>query len=99
MKDMYRILWRDQFVATVTDVGWLDFPWAWGKFRVAEMTPQMRGLLEWIDRESKTEDGIITDAPYPEELQLDWFLESPDGTRNEIMIPIFDFADGSVEWR
>ena len=95
----HRLLWRDQLIATITDVGWSDFPWACGKFVAAEMAPQIRELLEWIDRESKTEDGITDDPPFAEELLDEWLIEKPDGTRTGIMIPVLDFSDGSIEWR
>ncbi len=95
----HRLLWRDQLIATVTDVGWSDFPWVSGKFIAAEMEPRIREVLEWINRESKTEDGITDDPPFAEELLDDWFIETPDGTTMEIMIPVLDFSDGTIEWR
>lgn len=96
---IYRLLWRDQLIATITGVGWSDFPWACGKLVVVDMAPELRELLEWIGRESRTEDGITEDPPFEDELLEEWFIEKPDGTRTEIMIPVLDFADGSIEWR
>ena len=96
---MHRLLWRDQLIATITDVGWWDFPWACGKLVAVEMDPRIRALLEWVLRESNTEEGIVDEPPFPEELLEDWFIEKPDGSRSEILIPVLDFADGTIVWR
>ncbi|MEM9214153.1 MAG: hypothetical protein AAGD25_07365 [Cyanobacteria bacterium P01_F01_bin.150] len=86
-------------IATITDVDWADFPWACGKFVAADMEPQIRDFLEWIGRESKTENGITEDPPFEDELFDEWFIENPDGTRTAIMMPVLDFLSGAIEWR
>ena len=96
---VHRLLWRDHLIATVSEVRWSDFPWVGGKFIAVKMDAQIRELLEWIDRESKTDDGIVDDPPFPEELLTEWFIEKPDGSKTEIMIPVLDFSDGTIEWR
>ena len=95
----HRLLWRDQLIATVTNVGWSDFPWVRGKFVAVEMASEIREILEWIERESRTEGGITDDPPFAEELLDEWSIERPDGTRVEITIPVLGFADGTIEWR
>ncbi len=95
----HRLLWRDEPIATVTDIGFYDFPSVCGKVVASHMSTQIRELLEWLDRESKTEDGVTDDPPFPAEMLDEWYIEKPDGTKTEIMIPLFDFARGTVEWR
>lgn len=96
---LYRLLWRNQLIATLNEVHPFDFPWVCARFVAEEMDPQIYQFLQWIDRESKTEDGIINDPPFPNELLDDWYIEKPDGSKSEIMFPVFDFSDGTVEWR
>lgn len=95
----HRLLWRAEMIATVTDVGWSDFPSVCGKFIASEMPSQIRQLLEWLERESKIEDGFANDPPFPPEMFEDWYIEKPDGTKIEIMIPLLDFSRGTIEWR
>jgi hypothetical protein len=52
------LYWRDQLVGVVTDVGWTDFSWVGGKIAVGELSDEVRAVLEDIDRESKTLDGL-----------------------------------------
>ncbi|BDM81391.1 hypothetical protein [Acaryochloris marina] len=96
---IHRLLWRDQLIATITNVGWSDFPWVGGKFVATKMDSQIHELLEWIDCKSKTDDGMVDDPPFPEELLDDWYIEKPDGSKIEIMIPVLDFSAGTIEWR
>ena len=95
---MHRLLWRDQLIAIVVEVR-SDFPWMCGKFVPASMDPTIRVLLEWIEHRSKTDDDLSKDPPFPAKLLEDWYIQKPDGTKIEIMIPIVDFAEGTIEWR
>jgi hypothetical protein len=95
----HRLLWRDQLVATVTDVALWDFPWLCGKFMLAPVAVEIRQLLEWMDHWSKTKDDLTDDPPFPSQLLRDWYMEEPDGSKTEIMIPVLDFADHTITWR
>jgi hypothetical protein len=88
----------DQLVGVVTDVGWTDFPWAGGNISLAQLSAEVRAVLEYIDRESKTDDGL-QDWPFPDELAEQWRIVKPDGEEVEIMPPVVDFAEGFVTWR
>ena len=94
----HRLYWRDQLVGVVTDVGWTDFPWAGGKIMVGELSGEVRAVLEYIGRESKTADGL-QDWPFADEMAEHWRIVQPDGKEVEIMPPVVDFADGFVTWR
>jgi len=59
---------------------------------------EVRAVLEYIDCESKRDDGV-RDWPFPDELAEHWRVVKPDGTEVEIMPPVVDFADGYVTWR
>jgi hypothetical protein len=92
------LYWRDQLVGVVTDVGWTDFPEVGGTFTVGQLSDEVRAVLEYIDRESKMDDGV-QDWPFPDELADHWRVVKPDGTEVEIMPPVVDFADAYVYWR
>jgi hypothetical protein len=49
--------------------------------------------------ESRSDDGLTEDPPFSAESLQDWCSEKPDGERVEIMIPIVDFAQNTIEWR
>lgn len=97
--DSYKLLWHDQLVVTITEVGCLDHPWFVGKFIATDIAPRFREILEWIDLESKSDDGLSTDPPFDAELLHNWYIEKQDGTKTEIMIPVVDFSAGTIEWR
>jgi hypothetical protein len=96
--DRHQLYWRDQLVGVVTGVGWTDFPWAGGKFALGELSGEIRTVLEYIDRESKTDEGVH-DWPFPDEFAEHWRIVTPNGTEVEIMPPVIDFAVGHVTWR
>jgi hypothetical protein len=99
MDDGHHLLyWRDQLVGVITDVGWVDFPWAGGKIALGDMSDEIRTVLEYIDHESKTDEGL-QDWPFPDELAEHWRVVKPDGKEVEIMPPVVDFTDGVVTWR
>lgn len=97
-EEKHLLYWRDQLVGIVTDVGWTDFPWAGGKVAIATLSDEVCAVLEYIDFESKTDDGV-NDWPFPDELAEHWKIVKPDGTEVEIMPPVVDFAEGFVTWR
>jgi hypothetical protein len=92
------LYWRDQLVGVVTDVGYVDFPWAGGTIALGELSGEVRAVLEYIDRESKTEDGV-QDWPFSDEMVDGWRIVKPDGTEVDILPPVVDFDDNSVSWR
>lgn len=94
----YLLYWRDQLVGVVTDVSWADFPWAGGTIAVSPLTDELRAVLEHIDRQSSTDEGL-RDWPFPDELAEDWRIVKPDGKDIEITPPVIDFAEGYVTWR
>ncbi len=98
MSDEHRLYWKEQLVGIVTDVGWVDFPEAGGNITVGELSPEDRAVLEYIDTESKTDDGVC-DWPFAEEFAEHWRIVKPDGTNVEITPPVLDFAESFVTWR
>src|SRR5262245_27762605 len=92
-----KLFWQNRRIGHITDAGWSDFPWASGKVSIVNMPPDLREALEWLHRESISEDGV-TDWPFSEDFVWGWRLEQPDGTSEEISQPIIDFGSGDVEW-
>jgi hypothetical protein len=93
-----KLYWKDQLIGHVRDAGWSDFPWVCGKVSIINMSPDLREVLEYVHKESISEDGL-RDWPYPEEYWEDWRMVKPDGTSREIMLPIIDFETGDIDWR
>jgi hypothetical protein len=89
---------RNQLVGVVINIGWTDFPEVGGKIAVSQLSNEVRTALEYIDQESKTEEGVHN-WPFPDGLAEHWRIVKPDGTEVEIMAPVVDFADGFVTWR
>jgi hypothetical protein len=97
--DPIRLYWRDISIGYIYDAGWTDFPWAGGRFVPTETDCEVRELLQWFHEENKKDDPDLTLAPYPERLFSDWFIVKPDGAKIEIMPPIPDFDNMTIEWR
>lgn len=96
--DRHLLYWKDQLVGVVTGVGWTNFPWAGGRITIGKLSGEVRAALEYVDRESKSDDGL-QDWPFPEELMDHWRVVKPSGEAVEVSLPVVDFADGFVEWR
>lgn len=97
-KEPLKLIWKDRIIGHITDAGWSDFPWVSGKFSLVSMPPDLREAMEWLHKESISEDGV-SDWPFPEDFVWGWRLEKPDGTSEEISQPIIDFGSGDIEWR
>lgn len=93
----YQLFWKKEFVGTVTNIGYVDFPWAGGDIEMAVLSKELREVLEYVDAEVKTEDGL-TDWPFPESFDEHWMLVKPDGEVLEISMPVIDFAKGYATW-
>jgi len=96
--DRYLMYWRDQFVGTLTEVGFEDFPGAGGRIEIAELSPEVRAALEYVDREVNHGDGVY-DWPFAEELLDHWRLVAPGGKEIEIGLVVIDFAARRASWR
>ena len=94
-----RLYWRETLIGFVYDAAWSDFPWVCGRFEPTDTECEVRALLQWFHDENKTEDPDLTKAPFPDEYIDSWYLEKPDGTRQEVMPPIPDFDDMTIEFR
>ena len=97
LKQPLKLYWRDQLIGHISEAAWSDFPWALGKVSIVSMQPELREAMEYLHRESYTEDGV-TDWPYPEEFVWDWSIVDSDGETTEIGQPIIDFNAGEIEW-
>ena len=75
---LHQLFWKDQLVGTITDVGWTDFPWAGGKFTLGQPSKELRDVLEYISKESATDEGLH-DWPFPDEMGEHWRVVKPDG--------------------
>jgi hypothetical protein len=93
-----RLYWKDRLIGEITDASWTDFPWVGGKIKLKRLAKEMRQVLNYVFEQSRSEDGL-RDWPFVDELFWNWSILKPDGSREEIGIPIVDFADGSIEWR
>jgi hypothetical protein len=96
--ELLRLFWRDQFVGTISGAQWSDFPWAAGPLSIAELRPDIRRVLQYVSEKVATDEGLV-DWPFAEEFGESWRIAKPDGTTQEISVPIIDFSDGRIEWR
>jgi hypothetical protein len=96
--ELHHLYWKDHLVGTITDVGWTDFPWAGGKIAIGNLSKEVREVLEYISKESESEDGLL-DWPFPDEMADHWRIVKPSGEQVEITPPVVDFSDGHVRWR
>jgi hypothetical protein len=94
-----RLLWNGRLVAAVSVEGYSDWPWATGKIASDQIPDDVRPFLEWVWKESNTEDGLTSDPPFPEEFMDNWSLETENGEIKPASVPIVDFNQGTVEWR
>ncbi len=70
------IYWKDVLVGSLMGDIVFDFPWSCSKVKLMDnINPALIEFLQWLDRESKTEDGVNTDPPFPEEYSQYWYLE------------------------
>ncbi|MBL8798931.1 MAG: hypothetical protein JNM56_33915 [Planctomycetia bacterium] len=97
-KKRLSLFWKDQLVGFVSDASVSDFPWVCGKFTVCPIPKELRAALEYIHRESNTDDGL-QDWPFPEEFLDHWKIVQSDETARETSPPIIDFKKGIIDWR
>ena len=100
MDAVYRVYWNDTHVGDVRDPRWEDFPWAVGVFTPANLTPQLAEVLEWFGNVAESyEDDDLPEPPFEPELLDNWFVETPEGKREAISIPIVDKKTETIMWR
>jgi hypothetical protein len=93
-----RLCWKKRLVGDITDVAWTDFPWVSGRVKLKRLTKELRQILKYVFKESRSEEGL-RNWPFADDLFWNWSILKADETREEIGIPIIDFTDGSIEWR
>ena len=93
------LYWRDNMIGLIHGVSWSDFPWKCGRFEPTETDCEVRLLLQWFHNENKSEDPDLTQAPFPEHFLDNWYTTTPDGTKTEVMPPVPNFDDHTIEWR
>jgi hypothetical protein len=96
---VYKVYWNDTHVGDVRNPRWDDFPWAVGDFTAANLTRQLGEVLEWFSNLVESDFDELPEPPFPPELTDNWFLETPEGEREAISIPIVDKKNETITWR
>jgi hypothetical protein len=99
IEGVYRIYWNDTHVGDIRNPRWDDFPWAVGDFTPASLTPQLGEVLEWFGNLAQFDDEDLPEPPFELELLDNWFLETPEGERKPISVPIVDKKSETITWR
>ena len=94
-----QLYWRETLIGYIYEAGWLDFPWVNGRFVPTENESEVRAMLQWFHEENKKDDPDLTLAPFPDHFIDNWTIVKPDGTRTEIMPPVPNFDEETIEWR
>lgn len=97
--DVYRIYWKETHVGDVRNPRWDDFPWAVGDFSAADLNVELADVLEWFGNVAESDDDELPEPPFPAELIDNWFVETPEGTRKAISVPIVDKKTETISWR
>ena len=97
LKQPLDLYWKNLLVGQVSDAAWSDFPWVFGKVTIFGMPADLRDAMEYLHRESHSEDGVC-DWPFPEEFVWDWRVVDAEGESVDICQPIIDFEAGEIEW-
>lgn len=97
--DVYRVYWEDTRVGDVRNPRWDDFPWAVGNFTPANFTAQLAEVLDWFGNVAESDDDELPEPPFQPELLDNWFLETPEGERKPISVPIVDKKNETITWR
>lgn len=97
---VYKVYWNDIHVADVRNPRWDDFPWAVGDFTPANLTEQLSEVLEWFGNVAESDDDDdLPEPPFQPELLDNWFVETPEGERKDISVPIVDKKSQTISWR
>jgi hypothetical protein len=99
IEGVYRVYWNDTHVGDIRNPSWDDFPWAVGDFTPTNLTPQLGEVLEWFGNVAESDDDDLPEPPFPRELLDYWFIETPEGERKEISVPIVDKKNKTIMWR
>ena len=99
IEGVYRIYWNATHVGDVRNPRWDDFPWAVGDFIPANLTQQLGEVLDWFGNVAESDDDQLPEPPFEPELLDNWFLETPEGERKPISVPIVDKKSGTITWR
>ena len=99
IEGVYRVYWNDMHVGDVRNPRWDDFPWAVGNFTPANLTRELGEVLEWFGNLAESDDDELPEAPFSPELIDNWFLETPEGERKAISVPIVDKKSETITWR
>jgi hypothetical protein len=93
------VYWNDQFIGTITDAVWSDYPWAHGTFKPGELSVEQREGLGWLVRVAESNNFAEELSPGHEAFLDGWTLREAGGETTEISPPLVDFEAGSAEWR
>ena len=96
---VYRVYWNDTHVGDVRNPRLDDFPWAVGNFTPTTLTRELAEVLEWFGNLAESDDDELSEPPFPPELIDNWFLETPEGERKAISVPIVDKKSETITWR
>ena len=99
MDVVYKVYWNDTHIGDVRNPRWDDFPWAVGNFTAANVPPRLAEVLEWFGNVVESDDDDLPEPPFQPELLDSWFIETPEGERKEISVPIVDKKSGTITWR
>lgn len=96
---LYKLYWANTHVGNVRSPHWDDFPWAIGEFSVVNLSRQLAEVLDWFSNLADIDDDDLPDPPFPPELMDNWVIETPEGERKDISVPIVDKKNQTITWR
>lgn len=91
------LCWNGKPLGRITEIGWVDFPWAGGRFAPDQWPADLRLAIEWFSRGQETCAG----PPFADMDRFcdGWTVLDPQGKVREIGPPVVDFVAGDIEWR
>jgi hypothetical protein len=93
---LIKLFWKNQHIGNIGNANWSDFPWRVGKFVPIQVSKEVHTVLEWFA--SIAEADELADPPFEEELINNWWIETPEGKRiNLIGVPLIEFNEGTIE--
>ena len=92
----YRIFWRDDLVGGIHNVREFQPDCFVGKYSSLELHPRVRRLFDYFNDRLPENDSY---AGPPGFIVANWFVQSPDGSRQRINFPIPKYKNRTIVWQ
>ena len=94
-----KLIWNNIEVARLDNVIQHDYPWMYANCEIYECDSELLEFMKWFESETNNENGLELEPPFPPQMFESWIFRNGNGIEAEISFPIFDFSNGTVEWR